>query len=116
MPHSVLVERIKLLANQKGISLKELQRQTGLSTGAIWSWDNYSPTVKKLIPIAEYFGVSLDYLCGLDEIPCIQDYPQNVKILIHMICETHFTDQQAKTVIDYIQALTSFNSETSFQK
>lgn len=108
MPHSVLVERITFLAKQKGISLKKLQRQLGISSRSIWSWDKSSPTLKSIIPIAKFFNVSLDYLCGLDESICISNYPLNTQKLFQLIYVNHFTDEQAKIVLDYLNVVINF--------
>lgn len=44
----------------------DLAKATGISTGLISQWKNRSqqPSAKKLQIIADYFGVSTDYLLG----------------------------------------------------
>lgn len=109
MPHSVLVERISFLAKQKGISLKKLQRQLGMSTSTIYSWDNSSPLLNRVIPFAKYFDVSLDFLCGLDEYSQTKDYPPRVRELLHTIYTLNLTDAQAAIIIEYLRVLRNFN-------
>lgn len=59
-----VLQRIKDLASEKGVSLAEIERSTGLSSGSITKWDKSSPSSDKLLKIAVYFNVSMDYLVG----------------------------------------------------
>lgn len=59
-----VLQRIRDLAALRGISLAELERQTNLSSGSITKWDKSSPSADKLDKIANFFGVSVDYLLG----------------------------------------------------
>lgn len=59
-----LIQLIKELANEEGISLAELERRTGLSSGSITKWGKSSPSADKLQKIADHFDVSVDYLLG----------------------------------------------------
>ena len=58
----MLVKRIKKLCKMKGISLHKLEKETGLSNGAIAKWETSSPSVEKVSKVAEYFGVTIDML------------------------------------------------------
>lgn len=62
-----LVDRIKLLASEKKITISELERKTNLGNGTISRWDSRVPGVDKLIKVADYFDVSVDYLLGKTE-------------------------------------------------
>ena len=60
-----MVERIKSLCASRGISLNDLERSCdGLSVNTIYRWDNAPPSVWKVKAVADYFGVSVDYLLG----------------------------------------------------
>lgn len=59
-----LVERIKTLCKEKKITIAELERKNGISNGQIRKWDNSTPGIDKLITIANYFDISVDYLLG----------------------------------------------------
>lgn len=61
-----LVDRIRNLANQKGMSLPQLEVELGLGNGTISRWRTSSPNTDKLQKIADYFNVSMDYLLGRD--------------------------------------------------
>ena len=62
-----LVEKIKMLCNEKRITMSELERKTDLGNGTISRWDTRTPGVDKLKKVADYFDVSTDYLLGRTE-------------------------------------------------
>lgn len=59
-----LVDKIRSLANEKGMSLPQLEITLGLGNGTISRWKNSSPNTDKLQKVADYFSVSMDYLLG----------------------------------------------------
>ena len=61
-----LVDRIRTLANQRDMSLPQLEVKLGLGNGTISRWKTSSPNTDKLQKIADYFNVSMDYLLGRD--------------------------------------------------
>lgn len=61
-----LVDRIRALANQRDMSLPQLEVELGLGNGTISRWRSSSPNTDKLQRIADYFNVSMDYLLGRD--------------------------------------------------
>lgn len=65
-----LRDNIKDLAAQKKISVAELERTLGFGNGSISKWNKQSPSADKLKKVADYFGVTIDYL--LDRKPASQ--------------------------------------------
>lgn len=63
-------DRIKQLTEQKGnrISLNALEKELGFGQYTISIWKKCSPTASRLVKVAEYFGVSVDYLLGRTEV------------------------------------------------
>ena len=62
-----IVDRIKLLANEKGLTIAELERILGFGNNIISKWDKSIPRSDKLEKLADYFNVSTDYLLGRTE-------------------------------------------------
>lgn len=62
-----LRDRIKELANKRGMSLPVLESELGFGNGTIVKWDKASPNTEKLTKVADYFHVSVDYLLGREE-------------------------------------------------
>lgn len=59
-----IVKRIEVLLAVKEATKADFYKQTGVSsaTYAQWNANQYKPSRKKLQAIAEYFGVTVDYL------------------------------------------------------
>lgn len=62
-----IVKKIQILCKENNITVGILEKRAGFSKGAIYKWHNSSPTVDGLMKIADYFNVSLDYLCDRNE-------------------------------------------------
>lgn len=62
---SIIYQRIKKLCEEKGISINKLENEIGVACSSLQKWKNtYSPSMDKIIKIANYFNVSVDYLLG----------------------------------------------------
>ena len=63
-----LKDRIKSLAQERGMSLPTLESELGFGNSTIVKWDKSTPNADKLNAVAKYFGVTMDYLLnGIDE-------------------------------------------------
>lgn len=61
-------ERLRELRQDRHIGQIELAKQldVGKSIISLWEQNKSEPTLSKLIAISVFFGVSIDYLAGLD--------------------------------------------------
>ena len=61
-------ERLKNLRLEKKVGQIELAKELGVGKSIIslWERNECEPTLSKLILLAKYFGVSIDYLAGLE--------------------------------------------------
>ena len=57
-----LKDRIKSLCKEKGISVSKMERDCGFANGYISKLDKSTPNTAKIQIIADYFGVSTEYL------------------------------------------------------
>ena len=59
------------LLQDRNISSYKLTKDTGLSNGMISDWRSGKniPSADNLVKLADYFGVSVDYLLGRDDVP-----------------------------------------------
>ena len=66
---SIFVTRLIDLRIEKGLSMKQLANVLGATDAAISNWENCinEPKISYLKLIALYFGVSTDYLLGLED-------------------------------------------------
>lgn len=59
-------ERLLELRKEKGVSQAKLAKDLGVSYSVVcyWETNRSEPTAPNLIKIADYFGVSVDFLLG----------------------------------------------------
>lgn len=62
-----LLERIKALCKENGMSQRKLEQDLNLGNGASSKWVKSSPSISVLQEISNYFNVSVDYLTGKSE-------------------------------------------------
>lgn len=63
----IIKERILSLCKQRGITLTGLEKILDFGDKTIRRWDINMPNTRQLMAVADYFGVSVDYLLGRDE-------------------------------------------------
>lgn len=65
----IFAERLKELRNEKGLSQAQLAKETGLSCTSLCYWETQQrvPSAVAIITLAEYFGVTPDYLLGFTD-------------------------------------------------
>nr|WP_321315953.1 helix-turn-helix transcriptional regulator [uncultured Ligilactobacillus sp.] len=61
---NIIYNRIKDLANEKNISLAQVERDLDFSNGVISTWRKSNASQDKILKVANYFNVSTDYLLG----------------------------------------------------
>ena len=63
-----LKDRVKALAQERGISLPTLESELGFGNSTIVKWDKSTPNADKLNAVAKYFDVTMDYLLNGDSL------------------------------------------------
>lgn len=63
----MLKERIRVLAKTKGVGIPAVEKALGFGNGTILKWEKSSPSADKLKMVADYFGVTVDYLLTGEE-------------------------------------------------
>nr|DAD60987.1 MAG TPA: repressor protein [Caudoviricetes sp.]DAV09580.1 MAG TPA: repressor protein [Caudoviricetes sp.] len=64
-------ERIKELAKKRSLSLNQVEEKLGYSKNTLYSLKRQKVSSDRLQEIADYFGVSTDYLLGRTDNPAI---------------------------------------------
>ena len=62
-----MYERIKELSKIRGISINKLENELGMAKGYLSKIDRVKPSNERLMSIANYFNVSLEYLMTGEE-------------------------------------------------
>lgn len=92
-------ERIKSLRVQKSVTQKQLADSVGVSVVSVQGWESgaKTPSLKAAIGIAEFFGVSCDYLFGAST-------RHKTEFALYSISEKH--------LVDNYRSLDSFGRKT----
>lgn len=64
-----LISRIQNLCKENGVSIPKLEKMFKWGHGSIYRWETNSPSIDKLVKVADYFGVSIDYLLDRQTAP-----------------------------------------------
>lgn len=59
-----IFERTKEVAKLRGLNLRQLEKEAGLSERSIYNWKLHNPNNQSLLAVANVLGVSTDYLLG----------------------------------------------------
>ena len=66
---SVFYQRIKELCSRRNITIAKLESELGFGNASIKKWEKTSsPSIDKILKVAKYFDVSIDYLLGRTDI------------------------------------------------
>ena len=103
--------KVKELRKQVNKTMKELSSETGIGLSTISNYDNgYSNPKKDNAKIlADYFGVSVPYLLGLDENPNLRN-PKNESILKHL----HAKIKKGTLISNKIDEWTPYKDDLAF--
>lgn len=68
MNNERMIESIRKLCKSNSISPTKLEEELGFSQGLISRWKDKTPSLDKIVDIADYFDISLDELIGRKQI------------------------------------------------
>ena len=107
-------ENIKIMRKAKGLTQAELGAKIGVSKNSIIAWENgkSEPKGASLNKLADLFGCTTDYLCGLE-------VPEKVKLSTdadRLFLIEHLMEEDALTVhklLSYYKLIKSQRDEES---
>lgn len=101
------------LRRERGLSNYQVAKATGISQSTLSDWKNGKSTPKndKLLILAEFFGVSMDYLLGLSndsegnsQDSIIDDEDEEMSFLLREVRELTPEERQSfKELFDYLK-------------
>jgi len=70
-----VVDKIRQLCKEQGKTIFSLEQECGFGNGVIHKWDRSSPSVAKVLAVANVLGVPVSYLIGEQEkkLPTVSD-------------------------------------------
>lgn len=57
-----LYDKIKKLAEERNVSIYRIERDLGLSNGAISKWNESKPNISNMVKVASYLDVNIEQL------------------------------------------------------
>ena len=97
-----------VLCNENDTKPNPVAKQLGLSSGSVTSWKNGKvPHHSTLIKIADYFGVTVDYLLTGQKEKAPQDIPEGLSELdaeIIKVCST-LPEEKKQQALSYLEFL-----------
>ncbi len=97
-----IVENIKVLCIENGMSIPKLEKALGFGNGAIYTWKKVSPSIDKIRCVADYFNVSINKITGDDMDKLEEEFPEGVQVLRRATKE--LTPQARAKMIKLMQA------------
>ena len=107
-----MYEIFEELLKRKGITAHTVSKATGITSATFSSWKKgiYTPKQEKMQKIADYLGVSVSYLMGLDENPPAPTYTPVEQAILRDLMD--LSEDQKLKILDFIQFLVFQNKKT----
>lgn len=101
---SILAQRIKQLRQSQNLTQKEFAEKVGCTAATLSAYENgsKSPSLEIVKGIAQTFGVSLDWLCGLSENETTDKKPETFADII-MILNSMLNVKDLNAFLAFIQ-------------
>lgn len=95
-----LVDKIRDLCKSKKMTIAELERKLDFSQGSVRKWDRQAPSSLKLKKVADFFGITTDYLLGRTDAPFTsaspKDESEEMAMLLFRKSTENMTEKQKK--------------------
>ena len=96
-----LYERIVLFSKSNQISLYTIEKGTGMARGSLRKWATSMPSGDRILRVANFLDVSVDYLLGNTNNPQSHKNPENLRDALMQVTEIY---KQANATADKILA------------
>lgn len=99
-----IVNRIRTLCEEKGITINKLEKEVEIGRGNIARWDKHKPNIVNVQKVADYFGVSTDYiLTGNEKKPAEKgELTETQREAVELIMK--MSDEQLKVFVATLKA------------
>ncbi len=101
-----LVDKIRQLCKEQGKTIFSLEQECGFGNGVIHKWDRNSPSVAKVLAVANALGVPVSYLIGEQEkkpAPTDGDGLSETEKQI-MACVSQMSQREQEAFLAWLQA------------
>ena len=97
------LDRVKELCKSRGITVKGLEGKLDIPHNTIYQWKRIAPSLDKIQKVADYFGVSIDYLLGRTE---QKELPEDNTV--HTFAAHHDEDEWTEEELEEIEEFKRF--------
>jgi transcriptional regulator with XRE-family HTH domain len=102
--YSIIYDKTKTLCDLNNITVAKLERNLKFSEGSISKWKASKPSVDKLILIADYFDVSLDFITNRSLIRSLSEYViSNCDLACIQVAREHMSDEERKRMMSILK-------------
>ena len=103
---TLLYQRIKLLCSERNITINKLESELQFAPSTIQKWKTVnSPSINKVLEVANYFNVSTDFLLGRTNIRgSADDILNDTEIISFQRARENMTDVDRKRSFDMLRA------------
>ena len=106
---SIIYIRIKKLCDEQDINIAFLENKLGFGNSTIQKWKFSNPKIDKLIAVARYFNVSVDYLIGNTDIRgSADDILNDADIVSFQRAKENMTPQDKEKAMQMIKLAFSY--------
>lgn len=117
----MLRDTLKELRNDKNLTQKELSEKLGLSKNAVCEYEKgrAEPSIETLIELSKIFGVSVDYLVGIEDdfgnvaVNINANLSPEEKTLLELF--NQLPDVRRRTIIDTMRFMVDSNKSAAMQ-
>lgn len=109
-----IYDNILFLCKERGITISALERGSDIKRGVIEKWKVSSPSIEKVEKVANYFGVSIDYLMGnntegyyfdLESMKLAQEMKDNPNIQILLDASRNVSPEDLQLIINMVKRM-----------
>lgn len=107
-----IFNRVEALLKVNNMKKTDLESKLDFNAGTIDKLKRHVPNVEKIIKIADFFNVSVDYLCGKTPIPNgldpMKDTPEYFLEFILEVKKLNLSKEQLNITIEYLNNVIHF--------
>ena len=94
---------ISNVAKERGYTMKRLEREIGLSDGAIYKWKTTTPGIDKLVSAAKILDCSMDELLGIKKEPADGELDEQIVQMIKIL--SSLPEEKLQRVKDFLAGI-----------
>ena len=91
-----MIHRIQIKLKEKGLNISRLEKECNLGNGTIKRWESNKPSIDKVEKVANFLGVSIEWLITGKEAPDLSEDEQQL-LTKYRSCSTKGKDRIQET-------------------